>query len=193
MFEVGDHVVSMANGICEIKDVVEMEMSGSRKEYFLLIPESEANSKVYVPVDSAEKRIRKAMDKKSALSVIEQISDMEELIITNEKERETRYKEAVRSCDPKLLVGIIKNMYIRKQQRLAEGKKCTAMDEKYFGSTPILVDKGQKGRGTASCNLPATRYIIEANPLNVLKPRAFRFAACIMELIPSQTAFVMRW
>ena len=61
------------------------------------------------------------------------------------------------------------------------------------GSTPILVDKGQKGRGTASCNLPATRYIIEANPLNVLKPRAFRFAACIMELIPSQTAFVMRW
>lgn len=62
-----------------------------------------------------------------------------------------------------------------------------------FGSTPILVDKGQKGRGTASCNLPATRYIIEANPLNVLKPRAFRFAACIMELIPSQTAFVMRW
>ena len=132
MFEVGDHVVSTANGICEIKDVVEMEMSGSRKEYFLLIPESEANSKVYVPVDSAEKRIRKAMDKKSALSVIEQISDMEELIITNEKERETRYKEAVRSCDPKLLVGIIKNMYIRKQQRLAEGKKCTAMDEKYF-------------------------------------------------------------
>lgn len=63
----------------------------------------------------------------------------------------------------------------------------------FFGSTPILVDKGQKGRGTASCNLPATRYIIEANPLNVLKPRAFRFAACIMELIPSQTAFVMRW
>lgn len=66
-------------------------------------------------------------------------------------------------------------------------------NEKYYGSTPILVDKGQKGRGTASCNLPATRYIIEANPLNVLKPRAFRFAACIMELIPSQTAFVMRW
>ena len=64
---------------------------------------------------------------------------------------------------------------------------------KNYGSTPILVDKGQKGRGTASCNLPATRYIIEANPLNVLKPRAFRFAACIMELIPSQTAFVMRW
>ena len=63
----------------------------------------------------------------------------------------------------------------------------------FYGSTPILVDKGQKGRGTASCNLPATRYIIEANPLNVLKPRAFRFAACIMELIPSQTAFVMRW
>lgn len=66
-------------------------------------------------------------------------------------------------------------------------------EQAYFGSTPILVDKGQKGRGTASCNLPATRYIIEANPLNVLKPRAFRFAACIMELIPSQTAFVMRW
>ena len=69
----------------------------------------------------------------------------------------------------------------------------TEPNKKELVQLQILVDKGQKGRGTASCNLPATRYIIEANPLNVLKPRAFRFAACIMELIPSQTASVMRW
>lgn len=34
--------------------------------------------------------------------------------------------------DPKALVVIIKMIYQRKQQRLAQGKKCTATDTKYF-------------------------------------------------------------
>ncbi len=50
----------------------------------------------------------------------------------NEKEREKLYKEAIHSRDPKRLISIMKTLYIRRQKRLEEGKKTTAVDERYF-------------------------------------------------------------
>ena len=52
--------------------------------------------------------------------------------INNEKLREQNYKEAVRANNPEALVAIIKMIYQRKQKRLAQGKKCTATDARYF-------------------------------------------------------------
>ena len=50
----------------------------------------------------------------------------------NEKMREQNYKEAVKANDLEALVAIIKMIYQRKQKRLAQGKKCTATDARYF-------------------------------------------------------------
>lgn len=132
MFKKGDFVVNTNNGICEIKDVVTMNMSGTDKEYYLLIPINEQTAKVYVPVDLSTQRIRLAMNKDEALSLIESIPDIHETYIENEKERERTYKEALNSRDPKRLVGIIKTLYLRRQKRLDAGKKNTAVDDRYF-------------------------------------------------------------
>ena len=132
MFKKGDFVVNTNNGICEINDIVTMNMSGIDKEYYLLIPVAEQTAKVYVPIDLATQRIRLAMSKKDALELIESIKDIDEAYIENEKEREKTYKEALNSRDPKRLVGIIKTLYLRKQERVEAGKKNTAVDERYF-------------------------------------------------------------
>lgn len=50
----------------------------------------------------------------------------------NEKMREQNYKETVKANSPEALVSIIKMIYQRKQKRLAQGKKCTATDARYF-------------------------------------------------------------
>ena len=132
MFKKGDFVVNTNNGICEIKDVVIMNMSGTDKEYYLLVPINEQTAKVYVPIDLATQRIRLAMNKDEALSLIESIPGIHETYIENEKERERTYKEALNSRDPKHLVGIIKTLYLRRQARLDAGKKNTAVDDRYF-------------------------------------------------------------
>lgn len=132
MFKKGDFVVNTNNGLCEIKDVVTMNMSGTDKEYYLLVPINEQTAKVYVPVDLSTQRIRLAMNKDEALSLIESIPDIHETYIENEKERERTYKEALNSRDPKRLVGIIKTLYLRRQKRLDAGKKNTAVDDRYF-------------------------------------------------------------
>ena len=132
MFKKGDFVVNTNNGICEINDIVTMNMSGTNKEYYMLIPITEKTAKVYIPVDLAQQRIRSAMTKEEAWALIESIPDIDEAYIENEKERELTYKEALNSRNPKKLVGIIKTLYLRRQERAEAGKKNTAIDERYF-------------------------------------------------------------
>ena len=64
--------------------------------------------------------------------MIKRIPDIPTAWTNNEKMREQNYKEAVRANDPEALVAIIKMIYQRKQKRLAQGKKCTATDARYF-------------------------------------------------------------
>lgn len=132
MFVKGDFVVNSTNGICEIADVVNMNMSGVDKQYYMLVPVEEKTAKVYIPVDVAESRIRKVMTKEEAWDIIRSISKVEECWVENEKERERIYKEVLGSRDPKRLIGVIKNLYHRNQERKDAGKKCTAIDERYF-------------------------------------------------------------
>ena len=51
--------------------------------------------------------------------------------------REQSCKDAIKANDPEALVAIIKMIYQRKQTRLAQGKKCTATDAKYFQTAEI--------------------------------------------------------
>lgn len=134
MFEIGDYVVNATNGICKITEIVELDLTGEKKlkPYFLLVPVGEATARVYVPVETAEKRIRKAVTQSEAQKLIADVPSIGEITIRNEKERELRYKEAVKSCDPVMLVSIIKTLYHRMEARTAAGKKSTAMDERYF-------------------------------------------------------------
>lgn len=132
MYKIGDFVLNTNNGICEIKDVVSMNLSGSSKDYYLLIPVEEKTAKVYIPVDNAAHRIRYIMSEEEVWTLIHGIKDIPEVYIENEKEREKTYKEALSSKDPTQLISIIKTLYLRKQQRLEAGKKNTAVDERYF-------------------------------------------------------------
>lgn len=132
MFKKGNFVINAKNGICEIQDIVTMNMSGTKKDYLMLVPIEEKTAKVYIPVDTAEQRIRRAMTKEDAYNLINSIKTIDETYIENEKEREKTYKEAITSRDPKRLVGIIKTIYVRKQKRIGAGKKITAVDERYF-------------------------------------------------------------
>ncbi len=132
MFEKGNYVMSATNGICEIADAVTMNMSGTNKEYFLLVPVEEKTAKVYIPVDAADNRIRRVLTREEAWAIIDEIPSIEETWVDNDKERERIYKEAIASKEPKRLIGIIKTLYRRKKERMDAGKKCTAIDERYF-------------------------------------------------------------
>ncbi|MCH1982017.1 CarD family transcriptional regulator [Ruminococcus sp. OA3] len=134
MFKKGEYIIHGHNGICQVDAVTHLDMQGtdSKKLYYVLIPLSAVDSRVYSPVDNQKITVRKALTEKEALKLVDEIPDIEQLWVPQDKVREGQYKEAVRSCDCRQWVRIIKALYLRQQERLAQGKKITVMDEKYF-------------------------------------------------------------
>lgn len=134
MYEIGDYIVKSANGVCRVEDIVQPDFSVSNKDklYYLLIPLDDANGKVYMPVDTKDTTVRMVMSEQEAWELIDQIKDIAEASIDNDKQKEQIYKEAIRSNDPKKLIEIIKSAYLRKQKRIKEGKKSTVVDDRYL-------------------------------------------------------------
>ena len=49
MLEKGSFVVNTSNGICEVSDIVTMDMTGTEKEYYVLVPIDEKKAKAFLP------------------------------------------------------------------------------------------------------------------------------------------------
>lgn len=135
MYSIGEFVVHGNSGICEIKDITHINLScgDKNKEYYLLVPVHEKNGKIYLPAgDDQALKIRRVLTREEAMDLIASVPELEEKWVENEKVRELTYKEAIRSCDCRELIKIIKTLYLRKKRRLEEGKKSTATDDRYF-------------------------------------------------------------
>lgn len=132
MYQKGDYVVKIPEGICRIEDVMQLDIYDTDKEYYMLVPISEKSSKIYIPTDNAEGRIRKVISKEETLKFIKSIPEIDAKDIPNEKMREQEYKTSILSCNNEKIVSIIKSIYARKQERMEQGKKITTTDDKYF-------------------------------------------------------------
>ncbi len=134
MFEIGDLIVYGSSGVCEVKDITTLRMKGVSEDrlYYLLSPCHRKESKIFTPVDNDKTVMRAVLTREEADTLIESIPDIDELWVSNDKLREEKYKETVRSCDCRDWIKIIKTLYQRKRERLARGKKTTAMDERYL-------------------------------------------------------------
>ena len=134
MFEVGDVIIYGRNGVCKVKkiDVLDNPNVDRKKLYYTLQPCYVKGNTIFTPVDNTKVIMRPVLTKKEVMQMIEEIQDIETLWIDDEKKRESAYKDAICKCDCRELVRIIKTIYTRKQTRLAEGKKVTNTDERYF-------------------------------------------------------------
>lgn len=134
MFQVGEFIIYENRGICKVEGIAELSLPGAVKgqQYYELKPVFEEAGKIYSAVDSNKVMMRQVLTKEEANELIEDIPNIPEMRIGDEKYREMKYKEAVHSCDCRQWVSIIKTLYTRRQNRLEQGKKTTNTDERYF-------------------------------------------------------------
>ena len=134
MFEKGDYIVYGSTGICVIEDITTMDMPGISKDrlYYVMTPYRQAGNKIFTPVDNPKMNLRKILSREEVLTLIDEIPSIEQIGIKEEKLREQKYKEYIRSCECKNWIKIMKTLYHRKQERISQGKKVTATDERYF-------------------------------------------------------------
>lgn len=134
MFEIGDYVVNASNGICKVEDIVCLNLSSvdRKRKYYLLVPVAEKSAKLYIPQDGKDHGLRVVMTYEEAQEIIERIPFIEELNIEDEKQREQIYKDIIRGGVPEDIMRIVKCMSHRKRDRIAQGKKVTALDDRYY-------------------------------------------------------------
>lgn len=134
MFQKNDYVIYGSNGVCWIKEIGPLDIPGISKDqiYYTLVPYYTKDSQIFTPVNSTKVVMRSLIHKDTIMQLLDEIPDLEPLWVKDEKQRESQYKETLRKCDCRELIRIIKTIYQRMQNRIAEGKKITASDEKYF-------------------------------------------------------------
>ncbi|MBQ9765051.1 MAG: CarD family transcriptional regulator [Lachnospiraceae bacterium] len=133
MFKVGDYIICGSNGVCKVEGIGS-DVPGAQegRNYYTLASVYQKGKVIYTPVDNEKVIMRPILKKDEAVQLIEEIKDIDMLWINDERKREEAYKEALRSCDCRQLVAIIKNLYTRRQERIAAGKKNITNDERYF-------------------------------------------------------------
>lgn len=134
MFGKGEIVFYENKGVCEVMDVITMNLQGIPKDklFYVLHPYFTKDDKIFTPIDNDKIIIRKLITKEEVDQLVGEISEIEELIIDNEKMREETYKECIRSCECKQWVRIIKTLKKRRNRRIQDGKKTTASDDRYL-------------------------------------------------------------
>ncbi|MBE5957159.1 MAG: CarD family transcriptional regulator [Lachnospiraceae bacterium] len=134
MYKTGDFIVKANTGVCKIADILHLDITDIDKNtlYYKLIPLEDEKAQIYIPTENAHRVTRKVMTVEMAIKLITQIADVEALEIVNDKLREQTYKGILKKNDPKELIKVIKTTYLRKKERLDEGKKNTTADEYYL-------------------------------------------------------------
>lgn len=135
MFQIGDTVVCGSNGVCQIEEIGPILSMGkaaaNRGDYYTLKPCFDNGGRIYLPVNSDKVVLRYVLSRDEVNALVAEIESLDQITISSEKLRETEYKNAVNSSDPRNLIRIIKTMHKRKKSRIENGKKSTAIDEKY--------------------------------------------------------------
>ena len=136
MYEKGQFIIYGVRGVCEVVDITTLDRPGGSegKLYYVLRPYAQKASKIVTPVDSEKTVTRPLLSREEALELIDGIQEVPELEVPSDKQREERYKEALKTCDCRAWVGMIKTLYTRRRSRMAQGKKMTDLDERYFRS-----------------------------------------------------------
>ena len=141
MFEKDQLIMCGGHGVCRVVSITDnpVDRRDKVRKYYVLEPLFEKASTIYTPVDNDKVIMRRVMTKEEAEELTKRVTEIDTVWIQEEKNREQMYKEAIRTYDCRSLVQVIKTLYIRRQNRIQEGKKVLSSDEQYLRKAEELL------------------------------------------------------
>jgi CarD family transcriptional regulator len=142
MLEIGDIIVYGFEGVCKVADLQEISFSGvdDKKEYYILVPDSNASCKLYLPKDNSVlmARVKSLLTYEEIKDLISDESNSIEWI-EDSKARNKYYKELISTYDRKNIFAVAKQLYFVKNGKLATQANFTSwMDETLKKAASIL-------------------------------------------------------
>lgn len=142
MLKIGSIIVYGTEGVCKVTDVQKMSFStlDEPKDYYILVPESNNSSKLYLPKDNEKlmSRVKKLLTYKEIKELI--ASDDNDLEwIDDSKLRNKYYKEILSSCDRNKIFALAKQLYLIKSGKLLVAKAFTSWMEDMLKKTAQIL------------------------------------------------------
>lgn len=124
-------MVHETSGVCQVVGISEKALQGrgSEKLYYSLEPVFSKGTRLTTPVES-KVRIRGVTSKEDFEELLERLPTLPVLEEENARARSELFKEEMAKFDIDALASVLKTVYLRREMRLAQGKKVMATDEK---------------------------------------------------------------
>lgn len=137
--KIGTYVLYGKTGVCLVKE--QTTMAGGL--YYVLSPVSDSRSSVYVPCSNAElmARMRPLLTREEIEGMLSDVDTVRLAWIDDRNERAMLYRTITGSGDRKELVRLLACLMRKKQERIAIGKRLSAMDENFLQECVRLVQE----------------------------------------------------
>ena len=111
MFKVDDYIMYGRTGVCKVVDITnEKFINGEERKYYVLSPiHNNNNTIIKIPLDNTKVPMRKIISKEDVTSLINDMSNMEEIWIEDEKKRSNEFKTMLKSGKCEDLIKLISN------------------------------------------------------------------------------------
>lgn len=138
-FAVNDHVIYGKSGLCFVKEIKTIQMSGTKNQYYILNSVNGNEVTIYVPCsnETLVSKMRRPMTKEEIDFLLSSAKGEEIKWIDNNNERNEYFHSITESDNYKDWILLIGCIYLKKQEKLANGKHLSSHDE----STLKLVEK----------------------------------------------------
>ncbi len=134
-FKVGDFLMHERSGVCQVEGIIEKALGGkgTEKLYYSLKPVFDKSSVVFTPVDSTV-RMRDVMTVEETDELLDRVPDLPVIKEKNPRAAQEIFREKIASFNLDELASVVKTIYLRKQLRMAAGKKAMSSDEKIMAN-----------------------------------------------------------
>ncbi|MDE5564236.1 MAG: CarD family transcriptional regulator [Oscillospiraceae bacterium] len=141
--QIDEYVVYKTAGVCQVLAKESQSPDGQTEIlYYKIKPLNDTNSIYYIPVATAEEKLRRLLSKEQVLELIDSMADSEDketVWSDNRRERKEMYSQIMRGGDQHALVQMISTLYFRKQSSEASGKRFSSMDENAMKNAETLL------------------------------------------------------
>ncbi|MBR5941940.1 MAG: CarD family transcriptional regulator [Clostridia bacterium] len=141
MFKLGDTVIYGVNGVCRVDGLTQMDITGEKKDYYVLKPVFNGRSTLFVPTDNEvlTGRMRPLITEAGIRELAKKFSKLEPLWIEDEDERKARCAAALVDNDRETALALIKAIRLHRDRQSDIGKKLHVADERFLKDAEKLL------------------------------------------------------
>lgn len=141
MLNIGQIVIYNTYGVCEVSEIIQKELGGISKDYYVLHPIYDNKVSVFLPLDNKDllNRARPILTKDEINDVISSFPTQPLNWIDNENERKKTYSQIIKDGNRLELISIVKSIHNHKNILKEKKKKLHASDEQFFKEAETLL------------------------------------------------------